>query len=110
MHSHDHRRGLTARQKRTLLWMPVLGLWLVLLLVSKNPEGGRDWSSFALLGFSGTVAFVIVWAGLMRMTDGKKNASAQEASGPKSRAEAVYGPRRTEPGEPENDRSEPGNG
>ncbi|MDI9584214.1 MAG: hypothetical protein QM473_08355 [Acidobacteriota bacterium] len=93
MTSRNHERGLTASQKRTLLWMPAVGLWLVLFLVSKNPEGGRDWSSFLLLGASGTVAYVIVWAGLMRLTDAKKRKAAEKEAAPKSRAEAIYGPR-----------------
>lgn len=92
MTSRNHERGLTASQKRTLLWMPAVGLWLVLFLVSKNPEGGRDWSSLLLLGAFGTVAYVIVWAGLMRLTDAKKRAAEKETA-PKSRAEAIYGPK-----------------
>lgn len=72
--------------------MPAVGLWLVLFLVSKDPEGGRDWSSWLLLGASGTVAYVIVWAGLMRLTDAKKRERRRKAH-QKSRAEAITGGR-----------------
>lgn len=85
--------------------MPAVGLWLVLFLISKNPEGGRDWSSLLLLGASGTVAYVIVWAGLMRVTDAKKKAAEKEAA-PKSRAEAIYGPKHADAADSEGEESD----
>ncbi len=83
---------LSRGQKRVLLWLPIAGLWLVLLLISKNPEGGRDWPSFAMLGVLGTAAVVGVWSGLLKLTESKQadEPDADEAE-PKSRAALIYG-------------------
>ncbi len=103
--SSEHGRGLTARQRRILLWMPLAGLWLVLYLISANPEtGGRDWSSLAMMAVVGGLVYAGIWLALMRMTGGgggPERSTQEKLQDVGSRAALIYGDRK--PDEPDHD-------
>lgn len=75
MSDNDQRpyhRGLNRTQKRLLLWLPLVGLWAVLFLVSKNPEGGaRDWPNFVMMAVVGGLVYGGVWLAVMKLTTPK---------------------------------------
>ncbi|MCE5215950.1 hypothetical protein LLH03_02860 [bacterium] len=75
MSDNDQRpyhRGLNRTQRRLLLWLPLVGLWAVLFLVSKSPESDdRDWPSFVMMAVVGGLVFVGVWLAVMKLTTPK---------------------------------------
>jgi hypothetical protein len=88
---------LSRTQMRLLLWVPLVGFWLVMLIISRSPEEGapRDWASLAVMCVVGAAVYVPLWYALMRATQ----AGAVRTDGvspPVSRAAAVYGGRRVD--------------
>lgn len=92
-----HRRGttLTTLQKRLLLWLPLIGFWLVMVIVSRRPEegAGHDWTACLISCVLGTAVYVPLWFALLRMVQAPKvtEGDAEGAAEPKSRAAAIYG-------------------
>lgn len=84
------------------MWMPIIGFWCVLFLISKTAEGGRDWSSFLMMGVAGTAALVFVWWALEKLTAAKRKLAEPAGDGaPVSRAKLIYGNTRADDEEDE---------
>jgi len=98
-------RQLTRNQKRILLWMPLLGFWAVLFLVSRGEESGRDWANILMMGVVGGLVYVGLWFALLRLTGGPQDSGPKEETGPVrvSRASLIYGPAAHKGGEPQDD-------
>jgi hypothetical protein len=101
-------RQLTRTQKRVLLWLPLLGFWAVLLLVSGSEEGGRDWGSVVMMGIVGGLAYVGLWVALLKITAKPQRPADDTPKGePSSRAALIYGPGDKAPRPESQPRSEP---
>jgi len=85
---------LTKKQRQILLWMPLVGLWALLLVISRNPEGGRDWPSFFMMGILGSLVYVGLWSALIKITCPKPQPSRgvdETLAEGKTRASLIYG-------------------
>ena len=60
--------GLSRKQQRTLLWMPLIAVWLVLFMISEGPEGGRDWPSLIMMWVVAGAVYAGVWFALVQIT------------------------------------------
>lgn len=69
---HDDDRptghGLSRKQQRMLLWMPLIAVWLVLFMISERPEGGRDWPSLIMMWVVAGAVYAGVWYALVQIT------------------------------------------
>lgn len=108
--ARNNGRQLTRNQKRILLWMPLLGFWAVLLLVSRSEESGRDWANILMMGFIGGLVYVGLWFALLRLTGSSEDSGRQDEAGPTrvSRASLIYGSAaRRDAGEQQDDAQPP---
>ncbi len=85
---------LTRRQKRLLLWMPIVGVWLVLWVIARTPEGDRDWPTFLALGLVASLVLAGLWLVTVRIIESKardQRSTAEKVAQKGSRAALIYG-------------------
>ena len=95
-HQQDHRpaQRLTRSQRWLALILPVAGVWLALSVAARNPDGGRDWPSFIAMGTVGTLVWLGVWIGTMKVLANKAQQSRStedRLAETGSRAKLIYG-------------------
>lgn len=87
-------RGLSRKQQRVLLWMPLIAVWLVLFMISEGPEGDRDWPSLIMMWIVAGVVYTGVWFALIRITRPQRvdtRTTEEKLADTGSRAALIYG-------------------
>lgn len=93
----EHKRPtqrLTWSQRWLSLWLPVVGVWLVLWVVAKSPEGSRDWPTFLVMGITASAVLAGLWLVTVRMLESKAHddrSAAEKLAEKGSRAALIYG-------------------